>query len=319
MSIWRFFLFIFLSHIELYCFGVTVPDNLRLHADSTDKNLSYSHLKLASYLAIPAENDRQKILIFSYWISKYIKYDLNELQKLGRNKIPREVLSNRKAVCQGYSLLFEQLCDNANIPAITIEGYAYGNIIKRITDKVHCRHAWNAVFVDGKWELLDLTWCTNDAKERKFSENPDLKWVFVNPIEFSKTHLPHDPRWQLLKTPKSKEDFWRNKQGDNLEISSQNDLKKLSEQTKTEIELSTIKSQFENDLDKKTYIENLLRLAWSCSNGNYNSQSVLKGIELFNHAHEEIIRIDPLLRKRKYIKMVRSGIYISKKRLEIQQ
>jgi transglutaminase/protease-like cytokinesis protein 3 len=149
------------------------------------------------------------VLIFSYWIAKNIKYDLSEVKDQGRtNKTPYEVLRNKKAVCEGYSILFQQFCENEGIEAYTVYGHGYGNLIRRSLNLYHLRHAWNAVYVNGKWQILDVTWAASEVKHGDFKKTHQFKWIFPEPDEFAKTHYPNDPRWQLLKNPRSKREFW---------------------------------------------------------------------------------------------------------------
>lgn len=50
------------------------------------------------------------------------------------------------AVCSGYAKAYEALLDAADIPCVTITGYANGY------------HAWNLVELDGEWYHVDATW-----------------------------------------------------------------------------------------------------------------------------------------------------------------
>ncbi len=61
-----------------------------------------------------------------------------------------------KAVCNGYSFAFEYLCQKANIPCGIISGEAYH--IPDSPDQDQRDHAWNVVYVNGKWYEVDTTW-----------------------------------------------------------------------------------------------------------------------------------------------------------------
>jgi hypothetical protein len=52
----------------------------------------------------------------------------------------------KTSVCSGYARAFKMMCDAAGIPSLYIEG-AIGS----------GPHAWNAVFVDGRWFYVDTT------------------------------------------------------------------------------------------------------------------------------------------------------------------
>lgn len=56
---------------------------------------------------------------------------------------------NRRAVCDGYAQLSWLMYTIAGIPAAHIVGNSHGTNVA---------HAWNAVYCDGRWILLDATW-----------------------------------------------------------------------------------------------------------------------------------------------------------------
>ena len=55
-------------------------------------------------------------------------------------------------VCEGYSRAFKILCDELGIPCVTVNGYAVNNVGESGS------HMWNAVYVDGSWYGVDVTW-----------------------------------------------------------------------------------------------------------------------------------------------------------------
>lgn len=80
---------------------------------------------------------------------------------------PQGLLLNGKGVCQGYAMLYQWLCEKANIECEIIEGFAGepGSTLEL--------HAWNKVIIDGKELYVDVTfddgagttkWCLKDEK-----------------------------------------------------------------------------------------------------------------------------------------------------------
>lgn len=67
-----------------------------------------------------------------------------------------------QAVCEGYANSVQLLCEMLNIPCIKVTGKAYGG-----------NHIWNAVYLDGKWWILDVTF--NDPVGRQ--DNKD-RWSY---------------------------------------------------------------------------------------------------------------------------------------------
>lgn len=61
-------------------------------------------------------------------------------------------LMEGKAVCQGYAYAFKLLCDKAQIPCWIVTGYYKEP------------HAWNYVWLNGSYYMVDLTW--DDGNQR---------------------------------------------------------------------------------------------------------------------------------------------------------
>lgn len=58
-------------------------------------------------------------------------------------------LVNGDAVCDGYSLGYEYLCDLAHIKSTVVDGYI---------NNENKGHAWNMVYLSGEWYEIDTTW-----------------------------------------------------------------------------------------------------------------------------------------------------------------
>ena len=61
-------------------------------------------------------------------------------------------LVDKKCVCEGYTRAFKYLADMAGIECVLVQGTATNTEGK--TEK----HAWNAVYLNGFWYLIDTTW-----------------------------------------------------------------------------------------------------------------------------------------------------------------
>ncbi len=186
--------------------------------------------QLGTYLSKKAKNDVEKVRAFYYWLTHEIAYDVKTADNTSlstvytvkdinqhRLNIAKKTLSKRKAVCQGYSELFRQLCKQAEIPVYVINGYSKQEY-RNNTVRERPAHAWNAVQIDGKWYLLDVTWGAGIRNSSgAFVPNPTDKWFLTEPSTFVLTHLPLDPSWQLLDCPINLETFKK----DGAQISKQ--------------------------------------------------------------------------------------------------
>ena len=122
--------------------------------------------------------------------------------------IAENVLKKRTAVCDGYARLFKTLCDYANIPCEIINGYAR-NDMGRVGRNFKCNHSWNAVKLNGKWELVDVTWASGYLlwSNDQFVSHYDDQYFLTPPAQFAIDHFPEDPQWSLLAEPPIMKEF----------------------------------------------------------------------------------------------------------------
>lgn len=151
------------------------------HSEESIKTLSDSITK-------GIEKDYDKALAIHDWVCNNIFYDTDSIDGLSNNApyIATDVLSSRRAVCLGYSNLYAALCRSAGIPCNVVTGYALGvgsgekvwNESNMITDEGN--HAWNEVYLDNRWVIVDTTW---DSKN-KIEDNVGYKDENISHIYF---------------------------------------------------------------------------------------------------------------------------------------
>ncbi|XP_069104257.1 kyphoscoliosis peptidase-like [Argopecten irradians] len=197
-----------------------VPDvsmfkNIDDHVAKTPNSATASIPELATYLCRPAKNQLEKIRAIYQWVSKNIDYDVAGYLNLGgaqrKSCDPESVLRNRSSVCQGYADLVLSLCKEANVPAKTIAGYAKGYSHKTgdvISTKSDTNHAWNAVFVNNEWRLIDCTWDAGHVSDKKFQRHEGEFYFLTDPHVFVNDHFPYIKKdmvaslqWQLMSKP----------------------------------------------------------------------------------------------------------------------
>jgi hypothetical protein len=71
------------------------------------------------------------------------------------------------------------------------------------------RHTWVAVRIKGQWQLVDATWGAGHVQDKRFVKRFNEYYFFPAPDQLLFTHLPNEPKWQLVKTPLSAEEFQR--------------------------------------------------------------------------------------------------------------
>ncbi|MDI9876638.1 transglutaminase domain-containing protein [Flectobacillus rivi] len=171
--------------------------------------------QLSLQLTQSAPNDSLKVAAIFEWITGSIQYDLETFQQrlptldLGNSQSSAVVLNTRKAICGGYSNLFYDLCKYAGIKTQVIEGLGKIRNSSNPSDSTFRieSHAWNAVKLNEKWYLLDLTWSSGAMINNTYQQRRSWEFYMISPAVFLLTHYPSDPVWQLQKRIISYEEF----------------------------------------------------------------------------------------------------------------
>ncbi|KAM3931986.1 kyphoscoliosis peptidase-like isoform 2-T2 [Leptodactylus fuscus] len=127
-----------------------------------------------------------------------------------RSSDPEEILRSGKGVCAGYSSLFQDMCSRAGITCISVNGYGKGagyQVGQKIPDESN--HAWNMVFLEGRWHLLDSTWGAGNTSENssKFTFMYNEFYFLTHPALFIGNHYPDKKEHQLLQPTVSRKQF----------------------------------------------------------------------------------------------------------------
>ncbi|MEP2937001.1 MAG: transglutaminase domain-containing protein [Gilvibacter sp.] len=117
---------------------------------------------------------------------------------------------NKKALCKGYSGLFELGCELMGIKAASIHGFSKvgsNDIAKTVRYK---NHSWNAVWLEGRWQFLDITWSAGyeDTNSGQWIKYLNDYYYLTSPEVFITSHYPMDSSWQLLQRPISETQFF---------------------------------------------------------------------------------------------------------------
>jgi len=181
--------------------------------------------RLANKIKSDFNNDRDKTRAVFTWLTHNIRYDLKEyfnptsknysftysneadkqlkLQQI-KDQVIDEMFSSRKSVCEGYAQSFKKICDLLNIESVVIKGYARNSTGEIGTTPTASNHAWNAVKIKLKWQLVDATWAAGYVVNNQWEKHFTEYYFYPNPKELLRTHYPDDVNWQLLKKPISK-------------------------------------------------------------------------------------------------------------------
>lgn len=88
-------------------------------------------------------------LLYEYIIERIV-YDYNKVNELTATYLPNidDTVTSQKGICYDYSSLFAAMLRNQGIPTKMAKGYS------TFTDVYH---AWNEIYVGGKWLIVDST------------------------------------------------------------------------------------------------------------------------------------------------------------------
>jgi hypothetical protein len=177
------------------------------HALSAPPQAELALDHLAAYLAQAARSDTEKARAVFRWMTDRISFDMDAYDTQHHGAVrPEAVLARRRAVCFGFSALFDALAQRLGLESITVAGYARGvGFFDEEVDPPQTRfqpnHTWNAVKVDGQWRFVDVTRGAGYIKAQRFRRVLQEQYFFTPPAQLIRTHLPADPRWQLLPMP----------------------------------------------------------------------------------------------------------------------
>lgn len=178
---------------------------------------------LARNLTVEYSTDFEKVRAIFRWIADNISYRVREISRHPKRetkinlsdtsalkpldeRVAETVLQNGMAVCDGYARLFKTLCMHVGIRVEIITGYARGSKGNR---RFGSNHIWNAVMIDGKWHLMDVTWASGymSINGDRFIQEFDENYFMAAPEKFIEEHYPDNLQWTLMDDPPLMEEF----------------------------------------------------------------------------------------------------------------
>lgn len=144
-------------------------------------------LSIAKQVTANCTTDYQRILALHDWVCEYLSYDMDSLRS---DQIPpyyaEEVIKSKNAVCLGFATLYAALCRSINIPCNVVSGYALGiGADTAWTDTTTAteeqNHAWNEVYVDNRWIIVDTTWdCVNKIENGILTQGSEVSHLYFD-------------------------------------------------------------------------------------------------------------------------------------------
>ena len=152
---------------------------------------------VAGIQKLPEYQGREELLkvrAFFKWVVESIAYDPTYLD---RDMTIQEILVERKGVCKQYVKLFGEMCSLGNVRVKSLKGFAKGPQYDPGLEFVPgegVSHAWNAVFIQGSWRLLDCTWGAGKMDEDgdDYVKETNEHYFLTDPDELIYSHFPYD-------------------------------------------------------------------------------------------------------------------------------
>jgi len=234
---------IFCIILLLYSFQGQTQDFTQIDLKVLEYSKKYNKPeKLAIQITKDFKTDLEKTRAVYTWITNNVAYDYAESGKFNftysskeqqrkrelifNRKLSKRVISKRKAVCEGYSVLFKKLCDLLNIKCTTVIGISKTRT-RDIGRRKSSKHAWNMVEIDGNKHLIDATWGAGGFNE-KFIKDVSYYYFMTKPEDFIKNHYPEKYSYSLINSKIERSDFlnlplFLHRENSNLKIVSPTD------------------------------------------------------------------------------------------------
>lgn len=117
----------------------------------------------------------------------------------------KTVFATKTAVCAGYARLFMAIANQADLEAV----YLFGNVRDEHAEIAGDSHAWNAVKIEDRWYLVDVTWDSPNSNDPAKRSEFRTAYFLTPPPVFGLDHFPKLEQWQLRDEPISRGEFIR--------------------------------------------------------------------------------------------------------------
>jgi hypothetical protein len=134
-------------------------------------------------------------------------FDKQKKIQLLNQKTFEKAFRSKKAVCEGFSLLYDHLALLVGLKSQVIRGDSKTKLIDIGRKNIVSNHTWNKVLVDGKWILVDATWGSGyyDFNKEVFVEQFSPIYFDTNPEYFSAKHFAESGNY--IKNKGNKDEF----------------------------------------------------------------------------------------------------------------
>lgn len=150
------------EHVEGTKFTSISSQNVNVRMDDTSKVFLNSiqlinwdnrmnTVTLAKELTKNKTTEKEKIEVLYQYMVQQFRYDFDKLANLQYDYVPviDDVVKRKLGICYDYSAVFASMLRSLGIRSKLVMGY---------TPNVKEYHAWNEVWMDGRWVVVDTTY-----------------------------------------------------------------------------------------------------------------------------------------------------------------
>lgn len=174
------------------------------HAARFPRHTVTSLDNLAYDLTEPFPYETEKARAIFTWMHHNIAYDAESfLSGNLRAASAESTLASGLAVCDGYAGLFKSLAERVGMQTHRVVGHGKGVGYVAMepgapVPAYSSGHAWNCVYMDGQWRLVDACWGAGTLNGRAYEPRFNPTWFTSGPAEFGRRHFPEDASYQLM-------------------------------------------------------------------------------------------------------------------------
>lgn len=160
--------------------------------------------------------NEDKVKASFYWLATNISYDIaaltsskkqyrfkyaDEVDKQRKikeiqNGFINETFRKRKGICEEYALSLKKICSLLKIPCKLIKGNVRTSAYEIGKIERNTNHAWNIVYVNKKWIVVDATWASGYQINNKWNKNFNAYFYDIPKNKIVKTHYSNDLVWK---------------------------------------------------------------------------------------------------------------------------
>ncbi len=163
-----------------------------LSASDIPVNMSYADA--ARKICAKSNTDIQKARAIFTWVAGNITYDLSFNADTAYNA--DGTWKKRTGVCQGYSMLYNELAKAAGLNAEYVSGFSKSDDYK-IGDSFGS-HGWSIIHLSNRDLLLDVCWGSGYVNGNQFYFDFQDCWFDVDPNIMIASHYPRQSIYQSL-------------------------------------------------------------------------------------------------------------------------